>query len=399
MLIKCPECEMNVSEKAILCPHCGYPFKPEKISPRKSNRKKRLPNGFGQISFIKGNLRKPYRAMVSIGKSEVGRPISKLLSPVAYFETYNQAYEALMKYHLDPRAAYDNTTMDQLFDMWSEVAKQDLSGGYRMYSSSWAYASYLYDLKVRDVHVAEIERCYENCNRIADGKVIEATPVVKSWLKTVLNQMFDFAVARDMTDKNYARMYHLPKNITRQIDDESDLHDPFTNDEVEKLVGNLNVGCAKMIYIQCYSGWRPSELLGLRVEDVDLNEGTMLGGSKTDAGKNRVVPIHSKILPLVTAQRELAVNLESEYLFCDSEGKLIRYERYRRWFESTLQELGIREHRPHDPRKTFVTKAKQAKVDNFAIKYMVGHKIIDITERVYTKREIDWLKEEIEKIK
>jgi len=133
-------------------------------------------------------------------------------------------------------------------------------------------------------------------------------------------------------------------------------------------------------------------LLGLRVEDVDLNEGTMLGGSKTDAGKNRVVPIHSKILPLVTAQRELAVNLESEYLFCDSEGKLIRYERYRRWFESTLQELGIREHKPHDPRKTFVTNAKQAKVDNFAIKYMVGHKITDITERVYTNAKLIGLK-------
>ena len=75
MLINCPECQILVSNKALMCPHCGYPFKPDKISPRKSTRKKRLPNGFGQISFIKGNLRKPYRAMVTIGKNqEVGIP-------------------------------------------------------------------------------------------------------------------------------------------------------------------------------------------------------------------------------------------------------------------------------------------------------------------------------------
>ena len=43
--------------------------------------------------------------------------------------------------------------------------------------------------------------------------------------------------------------------------------------------------------------------------------------------------------------------------------------------------------------------AKKAGVDEYAIKYMVGHKISDITEKVYTQREFDWLKEEIEKIK
>ncbi|WP_366525888.1 zinc-ribbon domain-containing protein, partial [uncultured Parasutterella sp.] len=26
MLIKCPECELQVSDKAATCPHCGYPM-------------------------------------------------------------------------------------------------------------------------------------------------------------------------------------------------------------------------------------------------------------------------------------------------------------------------------------------------------------------------------------
>lgn len=47
----------------------------------------------------------------------------------------------------------------------------------------------------------------------------------------------------------------------------------------------------------------------------------------------------------------------------------------------------------------FVTMAKKYGVDEYAIKYMVGHKISDITEKVYTQREFEWLKDEIEKIK
>lgn len=42
---------------------------------------------------------------------------------------------------------------------------------------------------------------------------------------------------------------------------------------------------------------------------------------------------------------------------------------------------------------------KKSKVDEYAIKYVVGHTIEDITESVYTERDVDWLKEEIEKIK
>ena len=55
-------------------------------------------------------------------------------------------------------------------------------------------------------------------------------------------------------------------------------------------------------------------------------------------------------------------------------------------------------HRPHDPRKTFVTFAKKYKVDEYAIKRIVGHKIQDITESVYTERGVDWLLEEVNKI-
>lgn len=36
-------------------------------------------------------------------------------------------------------------------------------------------------------------------------------------------------------------------------------------------------------------------------------------------------------------------------------------------------------------------------MDEYDIKYIVGHSIDDITEKVYAERELDWFKEEMEK--
>lgn len=63
----------------------------------------RLPNGFGQISELKGrNLRNPFRAMVTVGTDESGRPICRTLKPKGYFKTYNEAYAALVEYNRNP---------------------------------------------------------------------------------------------------------------------------------------------------------------------------------------------------------------------------------------------------------------------------------------------------------
>jgi len=80
--------------------------------------------------------------------------------------------------------------------------------------------------------------------------------------------------------------------------------------------------------------------------------------------------------------------------------KIMTYDKYQVRFARIRDLLKLNsEHRAHDGRMHFVTMAKKYSVDEYAIKYIVGHAIQDITEKVYTIREIDWLKQEIEKIK
>lgn len=157
-----------------------------------------------------------------------------------------------------------------------------------------------------------------------------------------------------------------------------------------------------MVLIQCYSGWRPGELCDLKVADVDLEHRAITGGKKTKAGINRTVPIHPRIYDLVQARYQKAIEINSPYLFNQvSKGKntRVRYASFEAKLLAAVQELGLNpEHSGHDGRVHFVTSAKKAKVDEYALKRMVGHYISDLTERVYTARSTEWLQSEIEKI-
>lgn len=179
----------------------------------------------------------------------------------------------------------------------------------------------------------------------------------------------------------------------------------FTENELVILWNNVNeVKFVDWILIQCYMGWRPQELALLKLCDVNLNNWIITGGMKTDAGKQRSIPIHSKIKDLVKQNYDFAISIGSDYLFNDKgqayagEWKLT-YHKYATRFDKVVDELNLNpEHRPHDPRKTFVTRAKKAGINDNAIKAMVGHKSSDITESAYTDRDIEWLRSDLEKM-
>lgn len=263
-------------------------------------------------------------------------------------------------------------------------------------------------MRVMDVRARHVKGCMEEGVAVVRGKEQRPTATMKNKIKSLFNLMLDYAVEYELVDRNYSRTFKLTDELIKEIQTVEKSHIPFTDDEMGLLWENLGKkNGVDILLIQCYSGWRPQELGLLELKDVDLENGTFQGGMKTDAGTDRVVPIHSKIRPLVEAKYKEAAELNSPYLLNwvapnSRKKKNIRltYARYQKAFERIRDELSLNpNHRPHDGRTHFVTSAKRYGVDEYAIKYMVGHKISDITEKVYTKREFEWLKEEIEKIK
>ena len=410
MLIQCPECDLQVSDKANTCPHCGYPLKPDAKpkSSRKPNKRRRLPNGFGQISEIKGrNLRNPFRAMVTVGKDKNGKPICKPLKPESYFPTYNDAYTALVEFNKNPYDLEPSITVKELYDKWTpeyfKTLKNDDSA--RATTSAWQYCSAVYDMRVMDVRARHIKGCMEEGVATVRGQEQTPSASMKNKIKTLFNQMLDYAVEYELVDRNYSRTFKLTDDTIKEIQTVKKEHIPFSDDEMTLLWENLGhkYGIEFMI-IQCYSGWRPQELGLIEMDRVDLDNWEFTGGIKTDAGIDRLVPIHPRIRELVKQKYDEAIRLGSDYLIncIDSQRKndiKMTYDKYNYRFERIRDTLKLNpEHRPHDPRKHFSTMAKKYKVDEYALKYMIGHKIEDITEKVYTQRDVNWLKEEIEKI-
>lgn len=385
MLIKCPECDLNVSDKAINCPHCGFPMikTNNTTSKRMKKQHKRLPNGFGQITCLEKTLRNPYRAMVTVGKNEYGKPICKLLKPKAYFATYNEAYEALLEYNRNPYDLDDDITVEELYERWFEEYKKTLSkdSSERTIKSAWAHSESLYKLRVKELRARHIKDCMDSVE----------SPNIKSRIKSIFNLMLDYALEYELVDKNYARTFKLTADKETTKKD----HIAFTQEEIQKLWNNRNIKYVEDVLIQTYTGLRPQELCIIRNENIDLDKNIIVGGIKTDAGTDRIIPIHECIRDIVMKK----YNKDNEYLIV-YDGKPTTYNMYRNHFKKVIEVLGLNpEHRPHDPRKTFVTIAKRDGVDEYAVKRIIGHKISDLTENVYTERDADWLSAEVKKIK
>ena len=410
MLTQCPECELPVSDKATACPHCGYPMKPseKQKKPRKSNKRRRLPNGFGQISEIKNrNLRNPFRAMVTVGKTPDGKPICKPLKPESYFATYNDAYAALVEYNKNPYDLEPSITMQELYDKWLPEYEKTVKST-KSATSAWAYCSGVYKMRVMDIRARHVKGCMEEGVTVIRGKEQHPTATMKNQIKSLFNLMLDYALEYELVDRNYSRTFNLTEETVKEIQSVKKEHIAFADEEMDLLWANItNKRGIDILLIQCYSGWRPQELGLLELKDVDLENWTFQGGMKTDASENRIVPIHSRIQDLVLQKYQEAEALGSPYLlnWADTNNRnrknlKLTYARYQKAFERIRDELKLNpNHRPHDGRTHFVTMAKRYGVDEYAIKYMVGHKITDITEKVYTRREFAWLREEIEKIK
>lgn len=396
-ILKCPECQHDVSDKAAACPHCGYPVNsPTSTKPRIRNGKPtKLPNGFGTVYKLSGKRSKPYRAVKTdkwvldtvTGKSK------QIRFTIGYYSTREEAMIALADYNENPYdIKADSITFSEVYDKWSEGYFPTLSNpsSIRTITAAYAYCNGLYDMRMKDIRVSHLE------GTILNADVGDST---KSRIKSLFNMMYKYAVAHDIVDKDYASVMFANGNpIKHQRTKEVS---PFSSEEIEQLwTAKGAVPFADMVLIGIYSGWRPQELSILKVENIDLKTETMKGGLKTDAGKNRIVPIHPLIKPLIENRIQEAATLHSEYLFNDPNGQQgthMTYDKYRKRFEKVMKRLDI-SHRPHETRHTFITKAKACNMDEYILKLIVGHAIADITENVYTHRTVEQLKAEIRKI-
>lgn len=413
-LIQCPECEGKVSDKASACPHCGYPISPLPSVKRGRPANKtsvapfRLPNGWGAVKFKSGNRRQPYAAFVN-PRLTLNEANGKSYYKYDYLDSFSdrtEAYAAVIAYHDRPYNLNNDLTIKQLFDKWivyyiNENNYDDTRR--KNYESTFRYCVPVYNVKVRFMTAAQIKDLIDNATKIGTkgrekDKVISATPTVKNMLKGLFNMLYDYAVFLGVVTENISRTFEIGYTI-----DDAREGIPYTDNELDILWDNSGSIFIDMTIAQCYSSWRPGEILNLKMENVDIVNKVWTGGSKTKSGKNRAVPIHSRIYPIIERYYNDATAVGRDVLFGRAEkfhgAYVYSLNSFRHGLIRDCKVIGISGHVPHDGRHTFSTKAKFYNVNDYARKKMMGHAVTDLTDRVYTHLDIEWYRNEIEKIK
>ncbi len=351
----------------------------------------KLPNGFGSVHKLPGNRRNPWRARKTNGWAadpETGTSKQQYIT-IGYYPTQKAALQALAEYNTNP---YDLSasaiTFEEVYAKWSEEHfKTIVPSAQRVWKSAFSYCKPLYQMRMKDIRVNHLEQT------IKDAQIGDNT---KSRMKSLFNLMYKYAMKYEIVDKNYAQLCDSVKKPKPEI-----VRIPFSDLEIQKLWDNIQVPFADMVLIGIYTGFRPQELAILQIDDVDLDHWTIIGGLKTDAGKNRIVPIHPRIRELVQKNYNQAREMRSDHLFNDENGQqgtFLTYDKYRGRFNKIMKRLNMN-HKPHDTRHSFITMAKAADMNEYILKLIVGHAVEDITENTYTHRTIEDLHQEIQKIK
>ena len=373
--------------------------------------------GRGEGSVTYDRRRKRYRARVTIGwetNEETGRTKQIVKTLGSNYKTKGEATSALAEYLKNP---YDlnnkDITFEQLYKKWFDEyidTDEHESIKYRV-KAAYKYCSLIYKKKFREITIIDMKDCiYKGTATCVRGKYKGqqrlASPQSKEIIKYLFNHIYDYALEARIVERNYAREFTLDKKVFQEKEKNYKSKVPFSKEEIDKLWKSIEfVPFADMIVYACYSGWRPTELIKLKIKDVDLKNGFIKGGMKTSAGKNRLVPIHPLVSSIVEKYYKEAKSVGSDYLFNDVNNKFgigLSYDQYLSRFNKVMNALHFRtEITPHYTRHTFITKAKSREVNmnEYVLKIIVGHDVGDLTEHVYTHRELNDLKEEMCKIK
>ncbi len=364
----CVRCYRELPEGATFCPYCG---KRQAQAPAAPARKRPArAKGTGSAYKLSGNRRKPWAAARS------GQ----------FIGTYATKSEALLA--LDRVAGRElgdcySYTLEQVYDSWRAEHFPTLTDkGREMYRLAWKCMEPLKARKMRELRTAH----YQGIINAMEDEGLSASSAHK--VKQLASQLSKWAMREDIITTNYAQFIRI------QADDPAP-REVFSDEEIALLREHQDKGAVKLILLLIYTGLRIGELFSLRREDVYLKEGYLVGGSKTQAGKHRTVPILPEALPYL---RYFYYGGQGKLLISGYKGNRSPNNFRKRDFETALEELGITGKTPHCTRHTFASLAVRAGVQPEALRTIIGHANYSTTVEIYTHTNLDMLKEELGKI-
>ncbi len=359
------------------------------------SRKKPLKNsnGDGSVVFLGKNRRKPYGVRITIGvATDSNGNTRQKFKYLNYFETFKEAEQFRNLYNLQKEASKNPKLYEQYnlvrpkSKTFSALYYEWINFKYKgeekhIYKYAFKRLSALHNIPISDITSAVIQDCLDNLATRSQATMDHNSVILKG--------VFEYAISIKEIDKDYSRFCNFKGNVSNV-----ERHRIFTTCEIETLWKNKNNELAQVLLCMIYTGVRIEEFISIESKNVFPEQRYMVGGVKTAAGIDRIIPLCECILPFI--KNFLSKN--ENYLYCYISGKRGNDSTLRgKIKEYTLQLFGY-EHLPHDTRHTFATLMHNAGADETTTKRIIGHKIKDITKGVYTTITLEKMLLEISKI-
>lgn len=202
---------------------------------------------------------------------------------------------------------------------------------------------------------------------------------------TVLRNFFRFLEQEKMVKKNPTDSIEIPK--IRKT-----LPTVLSQNEIETLLdidlnNKYNYRDKAMLELMYATGTRISELINIKITDINLTNGTVIVFGK--GSKERIIPIEDYTLKYVEIyinnyRGELLKKKINNYLFLNSRGEKISRQSFFKMIKLLAIKKGIKkDFSPHTLRHSFATHLLENGADLRSIQELLGHSDISTTQ-IYT---------------
>lgn len=361
----CPKCKKAAPiEEAAYCPYCGKKL----VAAPRTQKPKQRGNGQG-TAYKRGKtwtaVSRHYAGGLCVYKSKGG------------FKTKTAALDWLA--HLSETRSEDpNIRFVDLYRRWIDRHAERVSHSTILcYQSAVKYFEAILLYPFAAITTQIWQECVDACPHGTR---------TRENMKALATSLYKYAHELGIVCEDYAQHIYIKREAPAE-------KRAFTRDELEKLFAAAReVPFVDVILILCYTGFRINELLSMERSAFDPEALTLRGGSKTTAGKNRIVPVSQKILPFV-----MAYYLEDgPALICEN-GKPITPRRWQDLSKRALAAVDVRPLTAHECRHTFASLMKDVDAPTTDKKRLIGHTSDAMLEH-YTHAQLDDLRSIIDRL-
>lgn len=350
--MECIKCKKDIPDGSVFCCWCG---KQQQTPQRKALKRA---NGTGTVYKLQGRRTRPWVA--AKGKTIIG-----------YYDKKTAALDALARLQGRSIDEIYNWTFKQVYEAWKDEHFRDIGAkGIESYERAYDVFEPLHDRKFRELRTADYQ--------IVIDKYSDKSHSLLSKFKQLATQMSQWGIRQELITTNFASFIKLPENVKKE-------KEIFSEEDIQKLEADGSQA-AKLTLMMVYTGMRIGELFGLRTENV--HETYVIGGEKTEAGRNRIIPIRSEGRKYFAEFRERA---KGELLISGYAGQKVIANFRKRDYYPLLERLGIPKKTPHAARHTFASWAVANNIKPELLQKMLGHADYSTTANIYEHFDIDQL--------